>query len=504
MPNLHSIAPLTLLAVAFFITCPVYGQLSEFNQHPLANHQQLPMADTTAKLVQAIVDSIPKTAAARLDSTNRLQHVSDSVRNLRLRAGKKAAMLDSALRSFSERVRSGIVDDAEHRVGFAAEQAELDSLVMEIKSLDSMAMRLGLNDLHQAEAGLDMFNRSSPANLGLSPIPEISGVHEGIHLPDLNLSPATVPAIPQVAAPGVALPVNPLTTDLGGTTRIVKGITENVDAIAVEGKKLREGDIQTLAEKKALDQLQQLEPLQSAAGEIKSAETLKQQGEVLNQLGDQERIAEKAKEEFVDHLAGKEDIVQKDMEDISKLQVKYRDVADSRFLPKRPPNPMKGKPFVERLIPGMSFQMFQGSGFAVDMAPFIGYRFSGAISAGIGGYRRVAYFSGSDALTLLDYYGARLYTQVRVIKKLCAHVELERYKPSTDNTTFPPMPDATAWSTKLNVGANYRYKINKRLNGNFLIMYDMIQLKQFPNSSGSSVRFGIDYQVRKKRSKEKT
>jgi hypothetical protein len=60
---------------------------------------------------------------------------------------------------------------------------------------------------------------------------------------------------------------------------------------------------------------------------------------------------------------------------------------------------------------------------------------------------------------------------------------------------------ANRW--KFNVGIQQRYSLGKRFYGHFLIMYDLNQIKEFPNTSGSSVRFGFDYQLKKGKGKKK-
>jgi hypothetical protein len=46
-------------------------------------------------------------------------------------------------------------------------------------------------------------------------------------------------------------------------------------------------------------------------------------------------------------LAGKEQVLMKAMDELGKPKTKYDQVKTLTDLKKRPPNPMKGKPFIE-------------------------------------------------------------------------------------------------------------------------------------------------------------
>jgi hypothetical protein len=116
---------------------------------------------------------------------------------------------------------------------------------------------------------------------------------------------------------------------------------------------------------------------------IPSEEQAKQ--ELLNQ----------AKEAVTDHFAGKEQELKSAMDQISKYKKKYHNVNNLEQLAqliKKRPNEMRGKPLIERIIPGLAFQLQKRDDLLfVDFNPYFGYRFTGRLTAGAGWNQRVAY-----------------------------------------------------------------------------------------------------------------
>src|SRR5258708_36962381 len=71
-----------------------------------------------------------------------------------------------------------------------------------------------------------------------------------------------------------------------------------------------------------------------------------------NALKDVKNISTKA---LPNPFVGQEAKLQAGIAQLDKLKKKYGTFADSRYLPKRVPNEMKGKPFKERIVPGFGY-----------------------------------------------------------------------------------------------------------------------------------------------------
>ena len=98
-----------------------------------------------------------------------------------------------------------------------------------------------------------------------------------------------------------------------------------------------------------------------------------------------------AKEKAIDHFAGKQEQLKAAMDKMAKYKQKYSSVSSIKDLPKRPPNAMKGKPLVERLVPGLFFQFQQKNYNLFDFNPYLGYKLSGRFTSGLGWNQRYAY-----------------------------------------------------------------------------------------------------------------
>lgn len=483
-----------LLLLTLVLFCPI-----------IATSQNTPIATDSLKVITALEDRA-SAFDTRLDSaTIRLNLTIDSLKNMNLPADKFADRLDSAYRSFQVKVLSLLPGKETIDEGQRRKLAHVDSLInAKTASLDSLRGHVRMKDMGTLDNWTKKFNPNLPE---ISTIPQISPVTASIPRLDSNLGKLkgevveTIPAVPQA----FNIDANEKIPEVEGTTAIssiseeVKGVSEYGDGaeeLTNGAEKIKEGDVVEKAIESRVGNVTEVKAIKEVDKEVDAMG--EQLEETKKTASDKEALRERAKKEFVDHLAGKEDIVKKDMEDIGKVQLKYRNVPDSRFLPKRIPNEMKGKPIVERLIPGFSLQIFNGNDFSVDFAPFVGYRFSGRLSAGLSGYRRIAYIGKDDAVKTLDSYGIRFYNNFQIIKGISTHVEVERYKPENTGSIIQPM-DKEQWDTKINLGLFQRYNIGKRVYGHFLIMYDLMQFKQFPNSTGSSIRFGFDYQIKKRK-----
>jgi hypothetical protein len=202
----------------------------------------------------------------------------------------------------------------------------------------------------------------------------------------------------------------------------------------------------------------------------------------------------------VDHFKGREEQLNSDMAEILKLQEKYGTIKDSRFLPKHKPNSMKGKPLVDRFIPGVGFQVFQMDQVLVDISPSVRYRFSGRISFGLAVFKRVAYSRESESLGKNASFGLRISNTTSLVKNLYSHIEyqwgnFDNGGNLNQHTSYGPPSDRKA---RANFGFGYSYRIWKNIAGYSLYLYDLGKLKTFPNTNGSLFRFGLEFKLKKR------
>jgi hypothetical protein len=386
---------------------------------------------------------------------------------------------------------------------------------LKISLLDSLSIRTGYdlpgNDSLLAEKlklnELNPFNqrllKKSPLNTSESSLPDAENLNGiignsspgSMDVPDITELPVDTDNIPETITPDIS-------DKLSDASSLNQPLSISLDTAQLKNEISSVGDLQTnseVLEKKVND----IEPVKDVAENVEAVESVTEQLTHVNvDTVDLKTGVKNVVKKHVDPFEGKEEILKKDMEEIGKLQIKYRDVPDSRFLPKRPPNPWKNKTFAERLIPGISLQIFYVDNVSIDVNPFVGYHINGYLSAGLGGYRRITYFRQEDALRINDLYGIRSFAIIKIYKGFSAYVESEICK-SFRSGYLMSAPVDKGWSGKLNVGIHQRYRFTKHLSGHTILMYDVLKIKQFPSSTNSALRFGFEYKIVKRKKDKK-
>lgn len=421
----------------------------------------------------------------------------DSLNHFRDTPNVYIQKLDSSYKSFKQR----ILTQFSH--GKDSVSRKVDERVVMIDS--ALRKKCAVLDSLTKSKGFEGF---SPEQLTEKINPSITDLDvPGVELgsPGIGLQIPTIPDLP-LKNPGVSIDVEAagsLPNELDQLND-VEDLAPDIEKISSEAERIQGMNTETL-EKTSEGKLHEMDEVKRIGGEKKKVDALDKQAKSLKKLkGSPDSVRTMVKKEFVDHFAGKEEKIKNDLASIAKMQVKYRTFGDSRLLPKHPPNEMKGKPFVERLIPGITFQVFTQENVSVDVSPFIGYRFSGKFNAGLGGYKRITYFSKSDHLQAVNCYGFRFFASHKIVKKFSFYSELECYRNYTASGyggLYGFMRNQHHW--KWNFGFQNRYSIGRRFYGNFIVMYDLVKIKRFPNTEGAAVRFGIDYLIKNRKKKLK-
>jgi hypothetical protein len=237
-----------------------------------------------------------------------------------------------------------------------------------------------------------------------------------------------------------------------------------------------------------MTEVKELEKNLPVGGELQSEEETKKQ------------LADQAKKAAVDHFAGKEEQLKAAMEKMSKYKQKYSSVQSIKDLPAKPPNPLKGKPFIERLVPSVTLQVLKRDEWMMDIAPYIGYRFTPRLSVGFGWNSR-AQFEEKDRDTRVQ--GPRVYGEFKVFKGISGRLEFE-----TMNTFVPAnlLPGSDVgrreWVPAVLAGMKKEYKIYKRLKGTAFMLYNFYNPDyKSPYGDRLNVRFGFEYLIKKKKKK---
>lgn len=285
--------------------------------------------------------------------------------------------------------------------------------------------------------------------------------------------------------------------DLGQITEQAKGYQDDL-------KNITQGD---------LDDVQELpKTIEDQAAKIDGVQELQKQSGVvdgykdkLDNLNDPKAAKEKAvtmaKEAAVDHFAGKQEQLKAAMEKIAKYKQKYSSVSSIKDLPKRPPNPMKDKPFVERLVPGVYLQYQQKNYYLIDVNPYVGYKLTGRFMTGLGWNHRYAYDKRQHSWNQRSrIFGPRGYVDFKLGKGFIAHLEGEVMNTFIPSTLFGnPDTGHREWVKSVMVGMKKEYKIYKNLKGTVLIQYNLFNPHhKAPYVDRLNSRIGFEYVIKRK------
>lgn len=282
----------------------------------------------------------------------------------------------------------------------------------------------------------------------------------------------------------------------------------SVSQIGKQGAKLtsaaRSIDVEDLS-KTAEQQLTSVTELGEVRSEIAEGAPLTSlMGKVNDEESAREYLLEQAKQQAIDHFSGQTDKLQTAMDAIARHKARIPTVASLNDLPKRAPNEMKGKVFVERLVPGVAFQLLKKEDLiTIDINVYSGYRFTKRLTVGGGWNERVGLNTRAVSFTSGDVriYGPRAFSSFKLPRGFEPRVELELM-----NTFIPPYirnphvdPGSRRWVWGAFIGMSKTYSITKRIRGTAMIMvrlFDPDRTSPYPDVVNA--RFGIEVPIKKR------
>jgi hypothetical protein len=238
-------------------------------------------------------------------------------------------------------------------------------------------------------------------------------------------------------------------------------------------------------------ELGQVGEITSMAGNLQDQEELKQ------------HLVEKVQQEVVDHFAEQKEQLQKSMESLTKIKQKFASVTSLRDLPKRPPNEMKGKPIRDRLVPGVSFQLYKrDDDVLLDVNPYVGFRITKRLTVGAGWNERVGY--NFDAMAWspekAHIYGPRLFSEYKLNRGFTLRGETE-----VMNTYVPPYAKLVSidpgnrqgiWGAF--AGIKKDYKLMGKVRGTAMVMVRLFDAHfKSPYLEVINARFGVELPLKK-------
>jgi hypothetical protein len=254
----------------------------------------------------------------------------------------------------------------------------------------------------------------------------------------------------------------------------------------------------------AEEQAMKIAEVNELSDQLGEAASVTEMASLPDEQAVKEELVQKAQQQAIDHFQGKEEQLQKAMETLAKYKQKYSKLEGLDQIPKKKPNAMRGKPFIERLIPGIALQIHRKDAWMVDFNLYAGYRFNSRLTAGAGWNQRVAYNADEYEFDPdLRVYGPRFYGEFVIGQGFSGRLESEYM-----NTRLPPQfasgnadPDSREWVYSTMAGVKKEYRFLGKVKGTMMLLYNLHDPQhRSPYVDKLMVRFGFEF-ARKKATK---
>jgi hypothetical protein len=404
--------------------------------------------------------------SAAIKEISTIQSRLDSVKNLNLPTTRLTARLDSLIQWKDAKLDSI--------------RAKVDALKGKVEEkIESLALTDELKDkTNELTAMVDKLDVSLPD----AEFPELD--FGELNFGDIK-NPLSHTTLPELKDLNLSTDLNELTDPI--QEGIADVVPENIN------------DLPSTIEDEA-SKIVQLDDVQKQMGEVDDLKVM------AGQLNDAEAVKEKLQEEIqqqaVDHFAGKEQQLEKAMETLAKYKKKYASVQSLEDLPKKRPNPMRDKPFVERLVPGIAIQIHRKDIWLVDFNPYLGYRLNERLTTGLGWNQRLGYnFEENEFQSELRIFGPRSYGEFNVAKGFSARLELE-YMKTTVPTQFSSGhtdEQGMEWVFSSMIGLKKNYTFIKRVKGTVMLLYNIYDPHhRSPYGDKLNMRMGFEFPLKSK------
>jgi hypothetical protein len=280
-----------------------------------------------------------------------------------------------------------------------------------------------------------------------------------------------------------------ITDQLSGHQDDLKNITQgNLSEVKQLPKALEEKATDLAGLEDAIKQTEMNDPLLDAG---RNPDVLKEQA------------TQQIQEIAVDHFAGKEQELQEAMGKMSKLKKKYTSLNSLTEIPKKRPNEMRGKPLIERLLPGIAIQLLKkNDDLLTDCNPYVGYRFTGRLTGGLGWNQRISYNFDKGIFNQQEkIFGPRIFSEFKLGKGFSPRAELEMMNTFVPSNVTPRIPDTQSrqWVLGAFVGLKREYRFIKNVNGTAMAMLNVFNRDhRSPYADVLNVRFGFEFPMKKK------
>jgi hypothetical protein len=415
-------------------------------------------------------------------------------------------------------------------------QPPQDSLTLPSSALDSLAKNqklhallskqgvdtirlpdatLPLGETKELAEGVDLAGKVNLPGME-NPVGELplNSLYKNVNIPypeysipgDLNLPEELKVGSPSEAIEGID---KVDVTALGEKAKPIGDALQNVDELKDRANDLKKPDIGKIDE--LSDKVEgKLEDIGAVDELEKQAEALEKMKAVRAKWTDpqvaKEEALNKAKQSAVNHFAGHTEQLMATMQQLSNLKAKHPHAEGVLDLFAKRQRPLKGKPFIERLLPGLAFQFQQQQSFWLDLNPHIGFKISGRFITGLGWNERIAYdFDGRDWDRHSRIYGPRSYLQFKLKGSLFlkADAEVMNAPAKSRFLNLPSDLHNRTWVWSYFGGVKKDFQLSKTFKWTMQALYNIYNPgNRSPYANRFNVRLGIELPLHKKSKQE--
>ncbi|MFM7329413.1 MAG: hypothetical protein ACKO3B_11840, partial [Bacteroidota bacterium] len=186
-----------------------------------------------------------------------------------------------------------------------------------------------------------------------------------------------------------------------------------------------------------------------------------------------------------DHFADKKEALSGAMDELDRFKEKYHELESLPEVNLKFVNTMKGKPFTERLIPGLWLRVISRSEPLVELAPVLRYRLTGRISLGVGYNSRIGMVDGLPVQVAAGPLAAAVIRAARGFEALVEYRRVHIHGPD-DEVSF------TNWFT----GLRKNFPITRSITGFAAAQYDWNRRSlQLTPGDRLQTRMGVEFKI---------
>lgn len=270
-----------------------------------------------------------------------------------------------------------------------------------------------------------------------------------------------------------------------------------------ELQKIKEGDLTEV--EKRLGDVKQVKGLSTEINKVTAQQAQyeamikKYQDKKLLQEEMMRKVANVANDKLAEHAAK----VQQAQSKLSKAKKGVGQIKSVKDIFKVKSDELVGKKFYERLVPGLTTQVYNKDYFQMDVALQVGYRLMPRLTAGVGVTYRLGfdkqfeYFVHSE-----EIYGGRVYVDFAIKSGVFLHGEFEALKYTTPPSTTVPTVQTeykpnTVYGSYFGLGK--RFNVSRQIRASVIALYRVEYEGELPSMSKFNIRMGFDYRFRNKK-----